>query len=495
MNPRWDVDWLERFILCASDRPDHPAVSADGVIVSYRDLEMTARRLASVFGQRSAPRVMIALDQEADAYAAMIATAMCGGYHVPVNVLSPLPQLQRMLRLVSPDVIVGRSLKHLAPFIDAKTLVVDPDRISDDVALWQNVVQPHEIAYICYTSGSTGVPKGVIELRDAVNRYVSFVASQITPNDRIAQFCNIAWDLSVPEILAPLSIGATICPPAGVMDKHMPARIIQREQVSVAILVPTTLSAMVLARQVDEDHLRSMRLVIFCGEQLLRYHVETIKRVCPAAEIVNTYGPTEGTVTNSWLRVDNDLDRVCLGHIVSIGGPIPIPGQDLLLMGGKCADEGEIVIIGPQVARGYWNDPERTNEVFRSVRLADGSNSRSYFTGDWAERRDGRLFFKERRDQQVKVRGFRIEVDEVETCIAEHGWPVCCVFKSGETLGAVVQATADTFSEPELRRALSQQIEFYKIPLRVLAVGRMPLNENGKIDRRAAAAWFARHAY
>ena len=165
-----------------------------------------------------------------------------------------------------------------------------------------------------------------------------------------------------------------------------------------------------------------------------------------------------------------------------------IPDMGLHLVGGSHQDEGELVITGPQLADGYWNDPERTAAVFRPLETA-GAPQRGYFTGDWGERRNGLVYFKERIDFQVKVRGFRIELDEVAAAIRACGWPTVCVFKRGEGLSALVERRDSApLDEAALRLAMADHIEQHAIPETIRETGQIPRNENDKLDRRAALA-------
>ena len=140
-------------------------------------------------------------------------------------------------------------------------------------------------------------------------------------------------------------------------------------------------------------------------------------------------------------------------------------------------------------SEGYWRDPVRTDQAFQAIPELGGE--RGYFTGDWAEMRDGNLFFKERIDFQVKVKGYRIEMDEVVSAIRKCGWPVAIVFKRDDSLAAVVESNGGApLDEAALKVALSNVIEAHAVPSRILEISKAPRNENDKLDRKAAAAWF-----
>jgi len=159
------------------------------------------------------------------------------------------------------------------------------------------------------------------------------------------------------------------------------------------------------------------------------------------------------------------------------------------LVGGAHENEGEIVLTGPQLAKGYWRDEAKTAEVYREV-VIDGRAQRGYFTGDWAERHNGHIYFKERMDFQVKIKGFRVELDEVAAAIRECGWPVVCVVKRGEALVAVVEdSPGQTFDEAALLARVGRKVESHAVPVRAWVIAHLPRNDNDKLDRKAVAAW------
>jgi D-alanine--poly(phosphoribitol) ligase subunit 1 len=189
------------------------------------------------------------------------------------------------------------------------------------------------------------------------------------------------------------------------------------------------------------------------------------------------------------LRLDRFQYAEACSSSVAIGDPIP--GMEIHLLGGKHANEGEIVITGPQLALGYWNDSDRTGTAFRTINIG-GTESRAYFSGDWAERRGRYIFFKERMDLQVKIHGFRLELDEVARAIHDAGFPVTCVFKWKDCLAAVIeQQPGREFDEHTLRSDLSKQLEAHAIPSIIRLVERIPRTSNDKLDRDAVAEMLA----
>ncbi len=482
------ADVVDRFLLVARMQPEHPAVVTPGATLSYGALERRVRLLAAQFAQVAAPCVLVALPQGADAYAAMLAAGLAGGHYTPLNVAAPPAKLRRVAEQLRPDFIVG------APAMTAALRVgdaacVDPEHLAP-LAPFEGTGERHARAYTIFTSGSTGAPKGVMVSRAALNHYVQWLGESVGfgPDDRVSQFPNIAFDLSVMDIYGALCFGASLHPVTGQGDRLMPARMIERERITVAVFVPSVISLMMRMREANARRLGTVRRFVVCGEALRPTQVEAVFAACPDAVLQNTYGPTEATVsmTSVELRA-GDYARAC-GATVAIGDAIP--GMGLHLLGGPHADEGEIVITGPQLANGYFGDPAKTAAAFREV-LVEGEQVLGYHTGDWAERRGGQVFFRERVDFQVKVHGFRIELDEIADAFARSGWPVVCVFKRGEGLAAVVERRDG--AEPDLvalRHALLERIEAHAVPEEIRAIDAMPRNDNDKVDRAQAMAWF-----
>jgi D-alanine--poly(phosphoribitol) ligase subunit 1 len=241
------------------------------------------------------------------------------------------------------------------------------------------------------------------------------------------------------------------------------------------------------AGEVTPTLLGSLRLVNTCGEPLLPAQVSALFSALPNLIVQNSYGPTETTVTMTELRLNRTNYGPACGSSVAIGDPIA--RMAIHLLGGAHPDEGEIVVTGPQLASGYWQDPDKTAAAFRTIDV-DGQATRAYFSGDWAERRGGFIFFKERIDLQVKIHGFRLELGEVAHAIREYGFPNVCVLMWNGQLTAVVEpSTTHAFSKGELRKALAQKLEPHAIPSLITPIERIPRTPNDKLDREGVRQW------
>jgi D-alanine--poly(phosphoribitol) ligase subunit 1 len=482
------MDVIDRFFEVADNRGDSAAVITRDGQVSYRELATLVRRFATCFSRSTSPKVLVAYEQGPCAYAAMLGTMLAGGYYAPVNVSAPLEKLAMICSSFEPEFIVGDDLTI------AKLRAVRPEAAqaasSAIEALEPLISGPprNDIAYVIFTSGSTGRPKGVAIPHSALAHYIDWViASEIfTPSDRVSQYSNIAFDLSVLEIFGALCSGSTLVPFTSRSERLMPAEAVRARDIAVWVSVPSVVSLMATARQLTVENFASVRRFFFCGEPLLDSHVKGLFAVCPAAEIWNAYGPTETTVSLTCLKLTAESYASAITTSAALG--TAIPGMELHLVGGDSADCGEIAILGPQLAIGYWNDADQTARAFRDLEIA-GVRKRAYFSGDLARNINGHLFFESRTDHQVKIHGYRVELNEVASAIRSLGWEEVVVLKVNGELTAVIKDKSGIELHPaELHSRLSAKLDRYAIPSRFMTLEEFPRNENDKIDLKAVTA-------
>ncbi|MGH7243408.1 MAG: AMP-binding protein [Phycisphaerales bacterium] len=482
------TDLVDAVLSRANSDVDLPAVEHDGVVTTYGEFCRAAFQAAGAVRKAVSapcPRVLIAIPRSVSAYTGMLGTLLAGGTFCPIDIEGPAERNATIAKLFSPHVILytGKPPEFLdacpatTPRVDAAS--------KDGPLLDIPAIEYSDIAYVVFTSGSTGQPKGVKIGRQAFSHFLKVSQQYFVPahGSRWGQFSNLGYDLAVMDVFMALTQGRVLIPLSGSKDRLMPALAIKKHGVNIWQSVPSVLEMMTRGKHVTSDMLGSLRVMSFCGEPLLPRHLETLFAARPDLEVFNTYGATETTGFNTLNRLDaKNFRESCASAFVALG--TNVPGWNVQLHGEDVPDEGEIVVSSDWLALGYWADEERTRLVFRDVKSPSGEMQRAYFTGDRGERKDGQLYFKCRHDRQVKVRGERIELDEVDHALREMGFAESFTVFDGSDLHSFVETPLDVDQE-RVRAILTKKLPFHAVPKRIIGMTNLPRNANGKLDRTA----------
>jgi len=470
--------------------PDATALVCGEVRLTYRELDERANRLAHVLrlrGVRREDRVGIFLPRSEHVYVAMLAVLKAGAAYVPLDPEIPFERARFILQDSGAQCLIttssqGDALADVVPllYMDQENDAQPPTRITRE----ETAATPNNLCYMIYTSGTTGQPKGVqIEHRNATHLiHAESELFGIKPGDRIFQLASIAFDASIEEIWMAFFHGATLV--AGTPDLIHPGPEFSKtlEQLGITVLscVPTFLS------MIDQD-ISTLRLLIFGGE------------VCPpelstrwlrrGRTVFNTYGPTEATVIAT-AAIVTATNNMTIGRAISRTQIHLMNGDGHAAPPGKA---GEICISGAGVARGYLNRPELQKEKFIVTDGLTGKPTRFYRTGDLGcFTEGGELIYLGRIDDQVKVRGFRIELSEIEAALTLHPGILAAavaVHQQTQRLAAyIVPRAGYTIDRPALRRALHEKLPVYMVPATLDEVTTLPMTASGKIDRKKLPA-------
>ncbi len=414
----------------ATREPDATAVRAGFRVLSYSEVDRAANRLARRLidqGVKPGMRVGVHLKRSPELVVALLATWKAGGAYVPMAADYPSERVRFMLEdagasllLTSGDLEEGGGVPSIPVLRVDETDLFDesgdstPSRATDPLPS-AALTDP---AYIMYTSGSTGAPKGVVVEHRALQNYVTWATSCYGSGLAFPLFSSISFDLTVTSLFVPLVSGGEVCvypEKGGAVDLTL-FDILDDDRVDIIKLTPSHLQ---LIRGRNLENARVRQLVVG-GEDLKRDVAESVQRsLGPDARIYNEYGPTEASVGTVVHRFDPERDQ---GPSVPIGRPVANTRIYLLDGGGNPVPPGvtgEIHIAGASLARGYWNRPDRTDEQFVPDPFVDGASM--YRTGDLARLDShGDLVYLGRLDQQVKIRGARVEVGEVEAALLAH---------------------------------------------------------------------------
>jgi non-ribosomal peptide synthetase-like protein len=468
-------------------RPDHAAVECDGEIATYAELNSRADQIAfrlRAEGVQSGSLVALYMLKSCDLFAAMLGILKAGAGYVPLDPKFPVGRVNAIVEDAGIEIVLtDRALEsQVTECVQAKTIVIDKDDHGYAPELSPIVVTAADVCYVIYTSGSTGKPKGVvIEHRNATNFIKALRAVyRLDENERVYQGFSVAFDASVEEIWAAFSLGGTLVVPTEDVARSVfdAAEFIDRERISFFSTVPSFLALMT-------PNLPNLKTLILGGETCPPQLVSAWAR--PGLRILNTYGPTEATVVATAFECDP-------AQPVSIGSPLPGYSVHVLDENAKpvAADEaGELYIGGAGVARGYLNRPDLNAEKFLTVRGLEAAG-RLYRTHDLVRFIDnGQLQFIGRADSQIKIRGFRVELGEIESVLLEADEIRQAAVKTVESDGLleiaayVVLAAGQTLLDRQaLGKLLSQRVPDYMIPKYVDILDELPTMTSGKVDRK-----------
>ena len=475
-------DPLSLFLSSARENENRPAVIDGGKSWSYGELLARVMQLAHAISKTGAehPRVAINLTQSVDAYAAMFATLVAGGFYCPLNLTHPVGRRSKVLSLFEPHVVVTGSLRQIEGLSIAKDAVIIVCEEPLATQAMTAPAKPDHLAYVMFTSGSTGEPKGVMVGREGLGHYTLWAQQmmKLTPEDRWSQHPNIAFDLSVLDIYGALCSGATLVPISNTKSRLAPALVVRDHKLTIWNSVPSVVDLITRAGHLTREMLAPLRLMTFCGEPLLRGHLEAIFTARPDLLVHNTYGPTEATVSCTLARLDRNNYRDRCRTSVTLGAAID--GMRLDLNGSNNIDEGEIVISGPQVAYGYWRRPDLTAAAFEFSSETPPIH-RSYRTGDWGQRDGEDFYFVARNDRQVKRLGYRIELGDIDAAArTASNRPACTVYVD-HRLCTFLEGV-DGIPVHEVMRNLGEKLPPYMLPDEIRYIGQFPRNANDKID-------------
>ena len=495
--------------------PTEQALFVDERGYSYAELDELVRRWCTQMIRRlgSPPkRLGVFGSRSLTSYAGALAAAYLGAIYVPLNPRFPTSRTRAMVRHADLDAIIvdklgSAKLPEVLSGLDSPPAIFFPDALvpsspdSNAPLASLPTVAMDSVAYLLFTSGSTGSPKGVPILHSNVRAYIDWAVAryEINSSDRFSQTFEQTFDLSMFDLFVAWESGACVYAMSPV-ELLAPVKYINRHGLTVWFSVPSVPAQMQRRNTLRPATLPSLRWSLFCGEALPAISAAAWQCAAPKSIVENLYGPTELTISCTVYRWDDaSSPEQCVNGNVPIG--TPHPGLHALLVDESlrpvgAGETGELCISGAQTSPAYWNDAERTAERF--VSIGDGTERRLFYrTGDRARYQPtGDLVCLGRTDHQVKVLGFRVELGEIEAVLREVAgvfevvaipWPI----QEGAAQGLVAFVSQIDFNETRLKQACRVALPDYMIPSRFVPMVDMPLNSNGKVDRGALPALLA----
>ena len=506
----------------AQARPEATALVFKGTRLSYGALEESSNRLAHLLKQagcRRGDRIGLLMPKMPAAIVAMLGALKADAIYVPMDPASPAARLARVLEISDCRFIlaagsVGQGLRDALAAASLRERPVigwlDEENVShnDSVAFTSRDLAAcpatlpasanagNDVAHILFTSGSTGLPKGVMITHASVVHLIRWAHAYfgVSAADRISQHPPLRFDVSTLDIFGTLWAGAELhlVPPELNLLPHKLAQLIRDARLTQWFSVPSVLNLMANFDVVGQDDFPFLRRVLFAGEVLpTPTLIHWMKRL-PHVQFTNLYGPTETTIVSSYYPVprcpDDDRQSIPIGTACD--------GEELLILDDRLlpvipGQVGDLYIRGVGLSPGYWRDLEKTRSAFLPYPGGVGPQDRVYRTGDLACRgADGQYYFVGRADTQIKSRGYRIELGEIEAALNSlpglresavvairsegfEGWLICCAYAAADG-----HVSADS-----LRKGLAQLVPGYMLPARWARYDSLPKNDSGKCDR------------
>jgi amino acid adenylation domain-containing protein len=501
----------------AQKQPEALAIISGAERITYAALDEMANRVARLLisaGCKRGDRIALLLPKSIPAIASMLGSLKAGCIYVPVDTGSPAARVEKILHVCEPRCLLASdaSADLLAPLLASRTsfrlgwlsFQQPKDTVPQCAFTWGDLhavsgapldsgASIDDAVHILFTSGSTGIPKGVVITHSNIAHFLEWALSYfgIASGQRISCQPPLHFDLSTFDVYGTLKAGAELhlVPPETGLLPHKVADFIRRHELTQWFSVPSVLKYMCQFDVVRQGDFPFLDRLLWCGEALPTPVLIYLMRKLPHVTFTNLYGPTEATIASSYYTVRqcpaNDKSDIPIG--------VPCGGEQLMILDESLSpvptcEVGDLYIGGVGLSPGYWNDPEKTKAAF----FSDSIRGRIYKTGDLARKgEDGLFHLLGRADSQIKSRGYRIELGEIEAALSTTGLlreSAVVAIRSGGFEGTIiccayVPPPDSNVSPVDLKTRLAELLPYYMIPAQWMAMESLPLNGNGKVDR------------
>lgn len=505
---------LEYFEDTVSKHGEKIAVVDGDRELTFFEMEQYSKRLSGAILKNSEVirrPITVYLPKSADSLVAFLAILYSGSIYAPIDIKSPQGKVKSIFdNLEKPLVITSDEYMDtlLSIGVDPENIIGIKEAYDESSANDYGFMRPSESlidtdpVYIIHTSGSTGVPKGVVVSHRGVIDYIDWAVDcfNIGPNETIGNQSPFYFDNSTLDIYLCLATGATL---VIIPEQHFafPVKLMEyvaSKNINFIFWVPSVMINVANTKALDFVNSNHLKKVLFAGEVMPNRHLNYWRKKLPDSLFANLYGPTEITVDCTYYIVEKsfeDNDKLPIGF--------PCRNSDILILNSedKAAKEnelGELCVRGSSLALGYWNDPAKSDLAFTQNPLNRNYFDRIYRTGDLVYlNEDNEIIYVERKDSQIKHMGYRIELGEVENAVLSlEGIRNSCVIynKYKKEITLFYEGESETGKE-EIRKKLVQLLPKYMIPTKMHKLDNLPFNENGKIDRKKLAAeWIEKDA-
>ncbi len=497
------MEWLEN---TADKYPQKAAVTDEFETVSFekmRGMALAIAREIIVLNKGVQKPVVVYLEKSAKTLVSFFAAAYSRNFYSPIDIEMPRPRVEKILEVLEPEIVI--TTKDLKANFDEFGYqgsyiiyddVVEKKEDADVVLPMADTIIDTDLLYVLFTSGSTGVPKGVGIRHRSVIDYIDWVTKEfdVSSEDSFGNQAPFYFDNSILDIYSMMKTGATlyIIPKKLFSQPVLLLEYLKENNINTIFWVPSALITVAKIRALKNvDLTGTVKRVMFCGEVMPNKQLNYWRSNLPGAVYANLYGPTEITDACTFYVVDREFDDdapLPIGKPMKNTEILVLDDKDNLIEPTNTQDIGELCVKGTSLAVGYYNNPEKTKAAFVQNPLNTKYDEIIYRTGDLVSYNEfGEIMYMGRKDYQIKHMGHRIELGEIETAVSslDDISRCCCLYDEKKSKIVLVVESETEIARMELNQRLKDIIPEYMLPGKVVTIPVMPLNANGKIDRKA----------
>ena len=416
-------------------------------------------------------------------YISVFGSLISGKTYIPINQNLPIIKIKSIIRKSKIDLLIinnsdKKKFKFFKNSISEIKLLKFKKIYKFKKEYRKQKIVAKKNAYIIFTSGTTGEPKGVPISRESFFCYLKWLLNNLkfNKNDSCSQFPNLGFDLSVVDIFSTILSGSKLYVPKNLFFRNFPGLFIKKFSITHAVFVPSFIDLIENASQLNKKYLKSLKKIFFCGEPLYKHQLTKLFKANPNLEIINAYGPTEATVSCTKIKLNfrnyrkHCFETVCIGK--------PIRGIKLFLTNKFIENKEfkEILLGGKQVFNGYLNDPNLNKKKFIKIK-----NIKYFKTGDLVKEINNNIYFQKRNDTQIKIKGYRVELEEVDTIVRKFGITDVKTIKYNNDLQTFI-INNKKFDIQKLDNFIRDNLPWYMVPNKIIQLKQFPTNINNKFD-------------